>query len=143
MCGHDPAAPVAESWSFFVPLEPPSQNEIARNGGRIGERKKYQRLRDQFTLLIRSKMMQLGIPDAQRKRRVVLTRLYCGRSQRRDRINNAGGMKAALDACIAACLIVDDDEEFVEDHYQQRRTDHLSGLEIRVDEFGAPGEEEA
>lgn len=134
MCGHDADAPVTARWTFFVPLEPPSQNEIALRGGRDAKIR-YRKLRDQFTLLIRSKMTQLGIPDASGRRRVVFTRIYCGRAQRRDRINNAGGMKMALDACSRAALLVDDAEEWVEDHYQQRRSDVLSGLEIEVSEL--------
>jgi Holliday junction resolvase RusA-like endonuclease len=135
MCGYDSQASVSASWKFFVPLEPPSQNSIARNAGSFAHRRRYADWRDQFTLLIRSKMKQVGIPDAGGRRRLVLTRFFTGRSRAFDRGNLVGGCKLVLDAAVAAGLLVDDDERHLEDHYKQRKHDALSGLEIEVHEL--------
>lgn len=123
---------IAREWRFFVPLEPPTANELAHNKG--GGRWRYAKLRDQYVLLVRAAMNRGGIPKATGRRRVRFTRLYTGRGKARDRVNGAAGMKPLLDALVRCELLVDDSEQWVDDYYHQRRDEHLSGVEVVVQE---------
>jgi hypothetical protein len=118
-----------------LPLEPPSQNSVAQNKGNYRARKRYAKIRDDYILLLKNAKQRLSIPDARHLRRVVITRLYSGRGQARDRANIVGGCKPLLDAMHLSGLLVDDAEEFVQDFYRQARS-NASGVGILLEELG-------
>jgi Holliday junction resolvase RusA-like endonuclease len=115
-----------------VPKEPPTQNEIAQNKG--GKRFGYKRVREEFTFLVRAAMNKNGVPAATGRRRMVLTRFYTGRGRARDYGNLVGGCKAVVDSLVNVGLLVDDSEQWVDDYYLQRRHEHLSGVEVVLQE---------
>lgn len=119
------------SWSFFVPLEPPSQNKISGNKGR--SRYKYKDIRDNYRMLFENQMILLDIPPATVRRRVLVTRIFTGRSRRFDFGNLVGGCKPLLDAMTLVGMILDDKELYLEDHYYQERSDE-GGAHIVIEE---------
>lgn len=133
-CLTDNSAPVATRWEFVLPLEPPSQNVVAQNKGTHTMRKKYAKYRDDYMLLLRNAKRQYRIPDAHGLRRVIITRLYSGRGQARDRGNVVGGCKPLLDAMHLEKLLVDDSDEFCADFYRQCRANE-SGVAIILEEL--------
>jgi hypothetical protein len=133
LCGGDAEAVVAAAWEFCVPIQPPSQNDIAMNHG--NSRFRYSRIRTDFETYVRAQVMLLKIPRATARRRVTFTRLYTGRGQRRDRGNLIGGMKPVLDALVRQGLLVDDREEYCEDYYRQERHASISGVVMRIEEL--------
>lgn len=132
-CGQD-LPPAGESWLFAMSLMPPSQNIVSGNKGGRAARTKYKKFRDDYGMLLRAWMNDLKIPDATGRRRVSVTRRYGGRAQKMDRGNLIGGCKPLLDAMTRVGLIVDDKEEFLQDHYYQIRAD-FNELEICVEEL--------
>ena len=119
-------------WSFTLSIEPPSQNVVASNKG--AGRHKYRKFRDDYEELLRAFKDKLAIPTATGRRRVFITRLYSGRGQRRDRGNIVGGCKPLLDALTNVGLLVDDKEEFLEDHYDQQKA-NAKGVWIQIEEI--------
>lgn len=135
-CGGDPEAPVRARWELFVPVEPPSQNEIASaNRGNYAQRRAYRRFRDGYMLVLQAWRTRERIPLPGGRRRVIFSRYYTGRGQRRDKGNLIGGMKSLLDAMVAARLLLDDTEAAVEDHYRQDRVDGESGVSIILEDL--------
>lgn len=159
-CGS--AIGVAPQWVLFVHLRPPSQNDNVDRAG--GGRFAFRKLRESWVRAIRHAMNDTGggrfeiVPRATGKRRIVLTRLYCGREQERDYGNLVGGMKLIVDAMQpprqrklatgkrkgqeitvdGAGLILDDSPELLDDVYLQVRTDDRSGLRIEIADIGPP-----
>lgn len=132
-CGHA-LAPGGKRWSILLPLEPPSQNDpVSTNRG--AARHEYAKLRLHYQILLQNSRQALGIPVARRRRRVTLTRLYSKHGRKYDRGNLVGGCKILLDAIVRAGLIVDDREEYVEDHYRQERAE-APGVRIEIEEIG-------
>lgn len=135
-CGDDPDLPVLGRWRTFLPVEPPSQNEIASaNRGSHPQRRAYRSFRDGYTLLIRAWATKERIPPPAGRRRLVLTRHYSGKGRVRDRINLAGGMKPLLDAFVLSGLLIDDNEQSVIDHYGQERVPGESGVSVLLEEL--------
>ena len=132
-CGQE-LPPAGKSWLFALSLSPPSQNAVSGNKGSYVAKAKYRKYRDDYEILLRAWMNELKIPDAVARRRVSVTRRYSGRSQKMDRGNLIGGCKPLLDAMTRVGLIVDDNEEFLEDHYYQRRAKE-GGVEINIEEM--------
>lgn len=108
-------------WHFVISLPPPSQNKVSGNKGGHKAQKAYKKYRDDYQFLLQVWKNQLKIPDATGRRRVHITRLFKGKAQKYDRGNLIGGCKPLLDAMTRCNLLVDDKEEFVEDHYDQER----------------------
>lgn len=131
-CGHELKGG-KETWTFHIPLEPPSQNTVAGNHG--STRWRYAKLRDEFVAWMQQGKANEGIPTATKRRRVLITRQYGSRGKRRDRGNLIGGCKPLLDAMTIAGLITDDKEEGVDDHYGQERA-KTAGAVITVQELG-------
>lgn len=121
-------------WVFALSLMPPSQNVVSGNKGSRGAKAKYKKYRSDYEILIRAWMNELKIPDAKSRRRISIIRLYAGRSKRMDRGNMIGGCKPLLDAMTRTGLIVDDREEFLEDHYYQTRSE-VNEVEIIIEEL--------
>ncbi len=120
-CLADLTREVTHRWDFYLPLEPPSQNYVGKNSGGWTERNRYKKFRTDFALLLQNKKNELKIPDAQEKRRVILTRLYAPskHGRPRDRANIVGGAKMLVDAMVEVKLLVDDAEEWLDDYYRQ------------------------
>lgn len=133
-CLTDLSMEVSQRWEFVLPLEPPSQNVVAQNKGNYRARKKYAKIRDDYIMLLKNAKQRLGIPDAEHLRRVIVTRLYSGRGQPRDRPNIVGGCKPLLDAMHKTNLLVDDAEEWCQDFYRQSRS-NSSGVAIVLEEL--------
>lgn len=159
-CGS--AIGVAPQWVLFVHLQPPSQNEHVQLSG--SGHWAFAKLREKWVKAIRNAMLDTGggrfepVPPATGKRRIVLTRLYCGREQLRDYGNLVGGMKLVVDAMRparqrvitsgknkgrpilidGAGLILDDSPDLLDDVYLQQRTDNRSGLRIEITDIGPP-----
>lgn len=131
-CGHTEGLAGAE-YRFFIPMEPPSQNTVAMNSS--GKRFGYKAVRNQFTFMVRAAMNARAIPEAKGKRRLVLTRFYTGRGRAYDRANMVGGCKPVVDSLVNCGLLVDDSEQWLDDYYLQRRDDHLSGVEVVLQEM--------
>ena len=132
-CGQE-LPPAGERWVFALSLMPPSQNIVSGNKGSAKARSKYRKIRGDYVLLLQAWKNELKIPDATSCRRVSITRRYSGRSKRMDRGNMIGGCKPLLDAMTRTGLIVDDREEFLQDHYYQIRSD-FNELEICIEEM--------
>lgn len=133
-CGQElPSA--GKSWEFTLGIAPPSQNVVSGNKGGYAARAAYKKFRGDYVLLLQAWKNELAIPDAEGRRRIHITRLYSGRGKKMDRGNLIGGCKPLLDAMTRVGLIVDDKEEFLEDHYYQRRAKE-SGVEINIEEMG-------
>ena len=119
---------------FALSLMPPSQNIVSGNKGGRAAKAKYRKSRDDYCILLRAWMNELKIPDATSRRRVSITRRYSGRAKRMDRGNMIGGCKPLLDAMTRMGLIVDDREEFLQDHYYQIRSE-VNEVEICIEEL--------
>jgi len=134
LCGGEPDAVMSARWEFLVPIEPPSQNTIASNKG--AGRFRYAKVRTDFEIYFRVRIVQLKIPRATRRRRVMFTRYYTGqRARSRDHGNFIGGMKPVLDALVRQGMLVDDRPEYCEDYYRQERHDCISGIALVLEEF--------
>ncbi len=131
-CCADFDAVITKTWRFDIPVQPPSQNVVAQNKGK--SRHRYKEVRDTFEYLLNAERVRLGVPKATVKRRVIITRLYTGRGQRRDRGNLIGGCKPLVDALHRTGLLVDDAEQWVDDYYHQHKCDR-SGTLIDLEEF--------
>jgi hypothetical protein len=122
---------------FFIPRQATSQN-ARRHNSKTGFA--YRKERERWLNDLRA---QAAIPSAVAhpsvwlpcKRRVMVTRLYCGRQRQLDYGNLVGGFKPAMDAMVQAGWLVDDSPRWLEDHYQQRRSDIFSGVEFRIEEL--------
>lgn len=134
-CGQALPRAAGPRWEFSLPLEPLSQNDPA-SANRGPARFEYARRRLGYQLLLVSQRNLLGIPVARGRRRVVITRLYSKHGRERDRGNLIGGCKMLLDAMTRAGLIVDDREQYVEDHYHQRRAP-APGTLVLIEELEA------
>lgn len=132
-CGGNPRAPIADTWSFFIEREMQSLNARLSNDGT--KRWAYAADRDAWLQWMKVQRVNLRIPAAQRKRRVVIERLYGGRERPFDYGNLVGGAKSLTDAMTRAQLIVGDAPHDLEDHYQQSKTDGASGVRIWLQEF--------
>jgi Holliday junction resolvase RusA-like endonuclease len=136
-CGANPDHPVLNRWEVFIPLEPPSQNQIASaNRGDWKKRAEYRSFRDSYTFYLTSWRNKQKIPLPSTKRRVVFTRFYSRHGQLRDKGNLIGGMKSLLDAMVGAHLLADDKPQDVEDFYHQIRGTE-SGVRIVLEELSA------
>jgi len=115
-------------------MEPPSQNVVSGNRGSPKTRRKYREIRDTYVIMLRNAKQWENIPDAEVLRRVIITRLYSGRGQARDRGNIVGGCKPLLDAMHMVNLLVDDKDEWCRDFYGQERGDR-SGVIVELEEL--------
>ena len=131
-CGGDSEAETRGRWAITLPLEPPSQNELAANKGNYAARRRYRKYRDDYILLLTPFARTLPLPAG--KRRVLITRLYSARGQRYDKGNLVGGCKPLLDAMVRCHLLLDDNEQSIEDYYYQTRAGE-SGVRILVEEL--------
>ena len=130
-CHYDPDATVTACWRFFLPITVPSQNRSHLKGP---ARFAYKKHRDECQLLVRAAKMRIGIADAIRPRRVTLRRFYSGRGRLMDDANFRAGCKALVDSLVREELLVDDAPAWMTAYYHQERHEHLSGVEICVEE---------
>lgn len=158
-CGRDTkpenVAPPAPQWTLWVPIVPPSLNDYLQNKGRGSWA--YRKVRDEWCLALLTAIAKLGpgrdpcYPSG--KRRVVFTRVFCGRERERDYVNLVGGMKLIVDVMgpsrtyeradkkgrkrtqmvPGVKLLLDDTPALLEDVYRQERGE-LSGLRIEITE---------
>jgi hypothetical protein len=132
MCSYDPDARVMSSWTFMIDREVVSMNAHRVNIGGFAGRA-YRKDRDNWYLEFVNARNLLKIPHAERRRRVVLTRLYDGRSRMWDQDNLVGGGKSTVDAMILAQLLVADSHDFAEVHWKQTRG--ARGLHVLLEEL--------
>lgn len=132
-CGFDSAVEVARSYSLFFDRQPPSLNDRIQNAG--NSRWKYKSERDVWCLLVRAERMRLRVPIAVGKRRVTFHRYYGGRLKLRDAANFVGGLKCVVDAFVREKLLVDDAPAYLEDHYQQHKTESGWGLVVDIEDL--------
>lgn len=132
-CGYDPAAAISQGWASFIARRAPSMNDRLANVG--ARRFLYREERDAWCWHFRVMRLEHRIPFAVQRRRVTLTRLYCGRERDRDRDNLIGGMKAVVDAMVRERLLLDDTSAGAEIYYAQHRDECNSGLNVELDEF--------
>ena len=71
------------------------------------------------------------------RRRVTITRRYCGRQREMDHDNLVSGTKALRDAMMKAGVIIEDKPEWLECHVLQERSDR-SETELLIEEIGTP-----
>lgn len=107
------------SWRFFIAKRLPSLNDRMQNAG--ASRWKYAAERDEWRMWFMTARLKHAIPKATKARKLVVTRVYGGREQERDRVNLIGGMKAVVDALVLEGLLVDDKPRWLVDEYFQRR----------------------
>lgn len=113
---------------------PPSQNEIMR---RYRSPHAYDRLLAEWHGVFRA--AATTIPKATDRRRLEITRFIRNTNYRLDRGNLVGGCKPVLDAAVHAGLLIDDREEHLDDHYEQR-IDPVERVEIAIsDDVGDGG----
>lgn len=132
-CGGNPRAPIADTWAFFIERELGSLNDRMTNEG--AKRFAYAKDRDAWHQWMTATRVNLRIPVAQKKRRVVIERQFGSRGRAYDYGNLVGGAKALVDAMTRAQLIVGDAPHELEDHYQQSKTDGAAGVRIWLQEF--------
>lgn len=135
-CGHDPSAPVAQSWTFHVDRLIDSGNRHVFNVG--ASRFTYGRDRDAWQWEFRAVRLLQRIPVATRRRRVTLTRNFGGRQREFDRDNLATGCKLVVDAMVRERLLVDDSSAHAEINYTQQRVAPI-GLTVLLEEFADAG----
>lgn len=142
-CGHveSPAA-TAAAYQTLIPRDPPSLNRRLSNTRTSGHA--YRKVRNEWLMWVRRARLEAGIPYvpmvvktsmkspaglvtnesswpvALGKRRVTITRIYGGKSKRRDHDNFVGGLKPVLDAMVLERLITDDSDDHVDLKYVQR-----------------------
>lgn len=131
-CGYDSSAKVTAQWTFVIDRDPPSLNERLHNQG--ATRFAYAKQRNEWASWFKLARNNNRIPIAKKRRRVTLTRVYCGRQQQRDRDNLAGGMKPCVDAMVVAGLLCDDSDRWVQINYAQERGEHR-GLRVLIEEL--------
>ncbi len=107
------------TWTFVISRRAPSLNEHVQNAG--PSRWKYKKEREIWCLEFRKVRIELAIPKATAKRRLVVHRAYCGREKERDYVNLVGGMKVIVDALVLEGLLVDDAPKHLDDEYLQER----------------------
>lgn len=137
MCGFDDCASVSSRWSFYVDRNMRSLNDRLHNDGGFGGYA-YRDERHAWHMLFVSERNKLAIPlqPANIQRRVVLTRCYDKRQRPWDRDNLWGGGKVVVDALVRAGVVRNDDENTVEVHWLQRRS-QPRGLHVLVEELRA------
>lgn len=102
-------------WVIQWRVLPPSQNEIMR---RYRTPQAYDRLLAGWHQVFRA--AALTIPKATGRRCLEITRYIRDKNYRLDRGNLVGGCKPLLDAAVQAGLLIDDREDHLDDHYDQR-----------------------
>ena len=133
-CGYSEVT-ATKRWTMRIAMDTPTQNhQRGENAG--GMRFRYKRIRDQLHMLVRAERMRLKLPPAKHRRRVRIVRHYGGHARRRDRINYAGGAKPLLDVLVLEGILVDDSEQWVDDYYEQVRSDDgQTYIEVIVEEL--------
>lgn len=132
-CGYSPDAVVVHTWQFTLPLELESLNARRVNVG--ATRWSYKRKRDGWAMALRA-IVPRAILAVEGKRRVTLTRLM-GKGQRAfDRDNLVGGAKGLVDAMVRVGLLLGDDAEHAEIHYDQERAPE-PGVRVLIEELAA------
>lgn len=107
------------TWRWFIAKRLPSLNDRLQNAG--ASRWKYAAERGEWALWFRTAKLKHAIPKATKPRKLVVTRVYCGREQERDYVNLVGGCKAVVDALVNEGLLVDDKPKWLADEYRQVR----------------------
>lgn len=112
---------------------PPSQNEIMR---RFRTPQAYDRLLAGWRQVFGA--AATTIPKATGRRRLEITRFIRDKNYRLDRGNLVGGCKPLLDAAVHAGLLIDDREDHLDDHYDQR-IDPVERVRIAISDLPASG----
>lgn len=112
---------------------PPSQNEIMR---RFRTPQAYDRLLAGWRQVFGA--AATTIPKATGRRRLEITRFIRGKKYWLDRGNLVGGCKPLLDAAVHAGLLIDDREDHLDDHYDQR-IDPVERVRIAISDIPASG----
>lgn len=112
---------------------PPSQNEIMR---RFRTPQAYDRLLASWRQVFGA--AATTIPRATGRRRLEITRFVRDKNYRLDRGNLVGGCKPLLDAAVHAGLLIDDREDHLDDHYDQR-IDPVERVQIAIADMAASG----
>jgi hypothetical protein len=118
--------------TFSIPTPVYSQNDLR---GRWKHPKAYRRLRNQYEHDVTYSAMAAKVPKATGKRRLSVTRLYCGRARPFDPTNLYGGAKPLVDAIVRAGLLVDDKAEWLElGTWGQERTEKTTATRITLED---------
>jgi hypothetical protein len=95
---------------------PPSQNVLMRQ---YRNKHAYEALLKTWAEIFWAAMVQGQIPRATGRRRLEIVRCVREETYRLDRGNLAGGCKPVLDGAVRAGLLIDDREDYLDDHYRQ------------------------
>ena len=134
LCGGEPFAKVAASWTFRISLDAPLQNNRAVNAG--PSRWRYKKERATWETALMLAMSSAGPCHATQFRRVTIERLYAGKQRVCDIPNLVGGCKTVLDAMVRVGLLVDDSPEHFEGYFHQRRVPNEErGTLITIEEL--------
>lgn len=129
MCGYDGSLPVRLRLEIRIDLPAYSLNQIKTNPRSHQSNPLYRRMRDAYTKALR----QAGIPKAERRRRIVFTRVYAGACRKFDHDNLVGGLKPLRDALRMVGAITNDTEACLEQHHKQIPGDS-NRIELLIEE---------
>lgn len=134
LCSGRPNAIIEDSWIIWLGGHVQSVNTLPSPRGTRGQRIQYQRMKEAFVGRLFLMKEQCKIPDAERFRRVIFTREYCGRKGPYDPDNLTSGLKMVIDAMTVNNLIVDDHQDYFRGYYKQIRGQQ-NGLLITIQEL--------
>ena len=109
-CGFDPSRVPTYDVTFMVPLTWQSGNTIGHGYGKKAW--KYRKYREAFRE--KGRLQFLSVLKANKKRRLVLTRVIGKHGKKMDRWNLEAGGKPLIDVLVQEGLLVDDNPTWVE-----------------------------
>lgn len=132
MCGYDIRAQVNNAWVYRAQSYTPTANSLRGNGK---DSYKYRSWRKTWEGLFGPWLK--AIPVADKRRRVIIERLY-GRGKRPyDRINFAAGQKPLLDTLVNFGALYDDSIIWCQDNYRQTKSeDGIDYVTVTIEELG-------
>lgn len=135
-CGYRAEAVVTARWVLHLDKRLTSANLRTVNAGT--SRWRYAKERDQWGWFLKAvaRSVQVVPATAHTKRRVTISRLYCGRQREMDADNLMGGCKALIDALVRERVVHDDKAAWLELHVTQWRTVGEDMTVVTVEELG-------
>lgn len=132
-CGFDDSLKVVGQWKFILEMSAYSGNQIGGNEkGRKGW--KYRNAKAAYRKLVEPAISD--IPEATRKRRIWVTRMYGKRKRPYDDDNLYWGLKPLIDIMTKAGVFVDDDPKGIERIYSQLpSTTGKDYIDVQIDEL--------
>lgn len=111
-CGYDEGETVLARWAFYIPLQPPSQNEFKGMDPHV-----YRKIRHTWGQWMELAKTHVAAASKESKRRVWFHRMMGAGQRSYDKGNFVGGCKPILDSMMAAGLVYNDSPWHLEEHH--------------------------